>query len=365
MLTETHPLIRQFFRFLALPYCYFKYVNWDECQASRLQVIKDFLYIFFKLKYFPDNYSPCRLWEKDRKEWFFYYGSSYHPYQRAALRKEVQRIEYVFLFDNKELSELVCRGMAVPLPEYYGVISPEIDYRNKIREAVFSNELKKVIIKPVMGQGGKGIFLAYNNGESIRVKCGKKDVDLSEWHLTERSIMQEVVIQNEKIANISPSSVNTIRVVSLYTKSGDVIIIGAYMRFGIDDSFIDNVSAGGIEVGVDLKVGKLKKISCDKEGKQYTEHPTTRICFEGIQIPYWKRVIQLSKNIQKACSFFKLLGMDIAVLHDGPVLIELNPNPDIIMLEQVEGPLLKNKKTYREFAQYNLLINKFQKNLYR
>ena len=87
------PYVRRFLRFLALPYCFSK-VNWKECTKTKTQVAFDFLYIFFRLKYFPDNYSPCRLWEKNRAEWAYYYGSNYDPYQRRQLRKVVQPAAY-------------------------------------------------------------------------------------------------------------------------------------------------------------------------------------------------------------------------------------------------------------------------------
>ena len=54
-------------------------VNWDECDRNKILVCYDHLYIFFALKYFPDNYTSCRLWEKPRSEWKYYYGRGYDP----------------------------------------------------------------------------------------------------------------------------------------------------------------------------------------------------------------------------------------------------------------------------------------------
>ena len=84
------PYRRRLVRFLALPYCYLRLVDWRQCRASRVRVLLDLLYIFFRLKYFPGNYSPCRLWEKERRQWVRYYGSGYDAYQRARLQREVR-----------------------------------------------------------------------------------------------------------------------------------------------------------------------------------------------------------------------------------------------------------------------------------
>lgn len=363
MLSESHPIIRTILRFMALPYCYFKLVNWSECSASRYQVLKDLSYIFFRLRYFPDNYSPCRLWEKDRPLWHYYYGSSYHPYQRARLRKAVQRYEYIGLFDDKEVCELLSRGMEVKLPEYYGIVDPESDYRTKIIDTVNENPGEKIIIKPVKGQAGKGIALAYKNNNDIRVKAGRTETAVERFSLSDRCILQKVVIQDESLARFSSSSVNTIRVVTLLTKDGQTKIISASMRFGVGEAYVDNWSAGGVAVGVDHKKGVLKKIAYDKKGNQYLMHPISKERFEGFQIPKWGQVVEMSLLVQEKCPFFKLLGLDIAVTKEGPVLIEINPNPDLIFQEQTAGPLLADKETLLEFDRYSLLINKYQRNL--
>jgi hypothetical protein len=361
MLSESHPLIRQILRFIALPYCYIKLVNWEECSLSKLQVVKDFIFIFFKLKYYPDNYSPCRLWEKDRKLWSYYYGSSYHPYQRAKLRKDVQKFEYIKVFDDKEVCELLSRGMDINLPVYHGALSPDADYRKLLLKLLKIEA--QVIIKPINGQAGKGIVLAYKKGPEYKVRIGHAEKDLSDFILTDRAIVQQVVVQENTIAKFSPFSVNTIRVVTLYTKANEAIIISASMRFGVGEAYVDNWSAGGVAVGVDHKNGTLKKIAYDKKGTQYLIHPVSKMPFDGFEIPQWDKVVELAERVQEKCSFFKMLGLDIAVTDDGPVLIEINPNPDLIFQEQTAGPLLADDEILQEFDKYDLLFSKYQKKL--
>jgi hypothetical protein len=325
--------------------------------------MKDLLHIFFRLRYFPDNYSPCRFWEKDRSLWDYYYGSSYHPYQRAKLRKGVQPFEYINLFDDKEVCELLSRGIGVKLPLYYGVVFPGMDYRARIINAVKSAPGEKVIIKPVKGQAGRGIILAYKSGDRVRALSGRTDVDITQFELSDRCVLQEVICQNEAISRFSSSSVNTIRIVTLLNKEDKSLILSSSMRFGVGEAYVDNWSAGGVAVGVDHNTGVLKSIAYDKKGRQYNEHPVSKLVFNGFQIPQWKEVVEMSLKVQNKCSFFKMLGLDIAVTSSGPVLIEINPNPDLIFQEQTAGPLLADRLILEEFDKYDLLINKYQKRL--
>src|SRR6056297_802144 len=125
MLSESPAFIRRFLRFLALPYCYFFYINWKICKVSRLRVIYDLFYIFFGLKFFPENYSLCHLWEKKRSDWKYYYGSVYDALQRSRLRKEVFPIKYRIIFDDKNVCHQLCIANHLPAPYQFGIVSPD------------------------------------------------------------------------------------------------------------------------------------------------------------------------------------------------------------------------------------------------
>ena len=363
MFQESHPLVRRALRLLALPYCYFKLVNWKECTSSRWQVVKDLLYIFFVLKYYPDNYSPCRLWEKDRKTWVYYYGSSYNSYPRKNLRNDVQRYEYQILFNDKLVCEQLCKGMDVIIPKSYGVIHAYQNPELLIQSAFNQSNIDKLIIKPILGHAGRGIDLAIREDNKIFIISNNKKVSLADYCTKDTMIVQEVVGQNNKISKIASSSLNTIRVVTLWTKSNEVIVLSASMRFGVGESHVDNWSSGGVAVGVDITNGTLLETAYDKLGNQFTHHPESGVKFNGFNIPYWDNVIKVAEEVQQSCQFYKLIGVDVGISDAGPVLIEVNANSDIVFQEQTAGPLLKNKSTLIEFSKHNLLINKYQKEL--
>jgi hypothetical protein len=364
MFAEAHPLVRRFLRFLLLPYCFLYLVNWEECTKGRLAVFFDLLSLFFRHKTFPDHYGPCRLWEVDEKRWPLYYGSSYHPYQRARLRKKVQRYEYQILFNDKYVCELLCRGFGVNIPETLCFLDSSDGYCEKIQACFDTDEDQEFIIKPILGHAGLGIVMAVKNSAGIQIKTRERTIALAEFILPEDSIVQKLVRQDERVASISKSSINTIRVVTLFTAEGEIIIVSATMRFGVGDAFVDNWSAGGVAVGVDLASGRLKKFAYDKRGTRYATHPESGVQFEDFQVPEWDKILHLSFVVQSEFPFYRLLGMDIAINEQRePILIEVNANPDIIFQEQTSGPLLDTPEVLKAFGTYNLLVNKYQKQL--
>jgi len=356
---------RRLIRFFALPYCYVNHVDWDECRISRWQVAKDFCYIFFKLKYYPDNYSACRLWEKSRGEWAYYFGSSYDPYQRLALRRLVQPYEYEICFEDKEVCAYLCEGIGISIPETLGVVDNNQDWEGIVNNILRKRNYNRIILKPVRGSSGRGISVVdMTNGSPIVYGSGAKG-PLSLYQVKERMIVQNFVNQHVDMRLFSHNSLNTLRILTLLTKRGEVLILSALMRFGQGDAYIDNWSAGGVAVGIEIDTGKLKKNGYDKNGKVYQHEPLTGKPFDSLMVPEWGEVIGLSRKVQYSFPYYKLLGLDIAVTDKGEaILIEINGFPDIVMQEQACGPLLKNYKNFKEFREYDLLINKLQAKLF-
>ena len=339
-------------KFIALPYCYFRFIDWNECTASRYKVIIDYLYIFFKLKYYPENYGYCRLWEKTRDDWKYYYGSNYDAYQSYKLGKEVQRKEYQILFRDKEVCHQLCTGAGLNVPRIYCVIDPDDDYVTKLN--TYLNENNKLIIKPVIGHGGHGVQLIEKINGTI-LNNNNERTNLDNLIFNERHLVQEFIKQDDRLTILTPSA--SIRLITLYTKSYDVIILSAEINTAVGDNVVSNWSAGGIGIGVDIESGRLKESGYDKQGHIHTIHPTTKIRFSDYVIPEWNQIVDFAIKIQKTFPYYKMLGPDITLSANGPMLYEINATPDIASTEQLLGPLLANKKILQEFKKYDLLIN--------
>ena len=362
------PYFRRFLRFLALPYEYFFMVNWKECKAGRFKVAADFVYIFFVLKYFPDNYSLCRLWEKNRSEWIQYYGSIYDPYNRARLRKEVQRNEYKILFDDKEVCYQLCQAAGLPLPRQFAFIDPSPNAGNFLSVLQHDTGVDKFFIKPVTGRGGEDIFLiSFDKGNMEIVKNEKKQhktlrLSSAEFAVDRRSVIQECVNQNESLKSISKNSLNTMRIATLLSKKGSVILLGAFIRFGHENSIVDNSSSGGIAVGIDLQKGTLKETGYDFKSRVHKVHPTSGVTFKDFKIPFWNEITALAEKTQLTFPYYKLLGVDIAVSDAGPLIIEINASYDNVGLEQKCGPILARQDILDAFMEYDLLSRKVRQN---
>ncbi len=162
-------------------------------------------------------------------------------------------------------------------------------------------------------------------------------------------IVQKALKQHEDIAGINPSSVNTIRIISLISEEG-VKIYSAILRIGTSDAKVDNASVGGITCGIDLDTGKLKEYAYYVyyvDGGRCDRHPTSNVVFKGRQIPSFEKAKQLVYDAHIMTPQFRLISWDIAIREDGePVLVEANLRTGGIDFHQLcNGPLFGDDTT--------------------
>ena len=362
---RSNPKVDRFLDFFTLVGCYSRVLGVGECTKSRRSVARDMIRLFFSYKTYPDHYAPCRLWEVDESEWKFYYGSNYRSHQRSMLSKSVQPREYGILFSDKEVCEMLCRQVGVRLPRTCGTIRPDQDYRGRVRHWLGESEGCTLFIKPLLGSAGRGIVLARREPDGVVIQNKEGAVPLESFQLEQSAIVQEKIIQDDRMAAFSHSSVNTVRVVTMYRRDDSVIILGATLRCGVDGSYVDNWTAGGVAVGIDWETGRLKKFAFNKRGMRFSRHPTSGTAFEGFEVPQWDGFLDVATRVQKAFPCYRILGMDIALQEGaGPVLIEVNESTDLLFQEQTSGPLLKVQQNLRSFGEYELLVNRHQRRLY-
>jgi hypothetical protein len=192
----------------------------------------------------------------------------------------------------------------------------------------------RLIIKPAIGTGGSSGILFWEQGQPL--------AELSQM-LTSRNayqdvIVQEIVEQHEQLNIIHPSSINTVRVMSLLFQ-GQVHILSSVLRMGVGGSRVDNGSVGGWVCGIQAD-GHLKEYGYSGDFIKFDRHPQGFEFRQG-QVPAYDKILDVVKRMQGKMCHFRLISWDIAVDREGePVLIEANLYNGAANIHQVcNGPL--------------------------
>lgn len=151
--------------------------------------------------------------------------------------------------------------------------------------------------------------------------------------------IQRGITQHSALAKINPTSVNTIRLITLLEKDGSQVL-STVLRMGVGETKVDNSSSGGMTVGVSPD-GKLKKYACANKRELINQHPTSKIVFEGYALPSFEQVKELVLKASCMVPHFRMVAWDVSVLEDGtPVLIEANLYDGQLDSHQIHnGPL--------------------------
>ena len=151
-------------------------------------------------------------------------------------------------------------------------------------------------------------------------------------------VIQRPIVQAPTLHRINPSSVNTIRILSVLN-GAYVKIYSMILRMGVGNSFVDNASSGGITVGIQ-EDGTLRSVAYDKNGNRFLEHPTSGIIFSEVTIPNIEKIKDLVVNAHPMVPHFRMVSWDIALDNNQPVLIEANLKDGELDFHQLNnGPL--------------------------
>lgn len=146
-------------------------------------------------------------------------------------------------------------------------------------------------------------------------------------------LFQERVVQHKDMDRLNPSCLNTIRIDTFLDQEGRIEVISAFLRTSITGLHVDNITSGGCGINIDIETGKLVKAGfapLKASGvKLKVRHPVTDVVFEDFIIPYFNKVKELVVSAASYVPSLRLVGWDVGIGENGPVLIEGNSNYNI------------------------------------
>lgn len=197
----------------------------------------------------------------------------------------------------------------------------------------FIKNKKEIICKPVSLMAGEGI-------EKLKVKDFKPKTLYKKLVNNKQLLIEEVAIQHKNMNKIHPSSINTIRIITINTGK-NVKIFKAILRIGNNNSVVDNVSAGGMATYVNIETGKVEYPAIDKYKNIYEKHPITKESIVGFNIPHWEEAKKICIKAAKVIEGVNYVGWDVCIGEKFPYIIEGNEFPGHRILQL---PLRENQK---------------------
>lgn len=208
----------------------------------------------------------------------------------------------------------------------------------------FVNDHDKVICKIKNGSGGNGIQLIEKDS------WGSPESKYSEIK-NQHCVLEEVIIQYDAIAAFNPSSVNSIRVVTIVS-NGEVRIMHAVFRMGNGSLCTDNFHHLGLAALIDVETGIVYTPAVDKLNRRYIVHPISGKQITGFVVPFWDHICETVKKAALINPDIKYVGWDVALEQDGTAcIIEGNcaSDPDVVQMPDQIGKWSVYKEAIKAF----------------
>ena len=176
------------------------------------------------------------------------------------------------------------------------------------------------IAKPRRGKGGFSVeqLSPPANDDMLRALFDR----LSQ----EDKLVEEHIRQHPAVSEFYAKAVNTIRITSLYTEQGPVLL-APLIRIGCGGSVADNFDSGGVLTMLDLDTGRMLTGAMNKQYVWYDAHPESGKRFEGFQVPYWQEALDICREAAQMAPETPYIGWDVAITPERAILVEGNTRP--------------------------------------
>ncbi len=259
-----------------------------------------------------------------------------------VLTMNQRNLEYIYpnnlrkhypLADNKLLTKELLTAAGVNVPQTYRVYGYFYELRDIENDLAPYHEF---VIKPAKGSGGGGIIvIADRDGDEwvsvggtrysahdLRKHIGDIIFGIHSFGLSDQAIIERRIKQHPLIDTLSAGGLADVRIILC----NDAPIMSMIRLPTSISGGRANLHQGAIGAGIDLDTGRTTHASL--KGNPATRHPDIGRELIGVEIPFWREVLETGIRSAKAIPL-KYIGVDVAISDDGPVVLEANVRPGI------------------------------------
>lgn len=235
------------------------------------------------------------------------------------ISKKLNDRTYFTIFDNKALFD-------ENFSEYIGREFINLEKCDAEALRKFCEGKETVFTKAINEFGGKGISREVITPDTDFDELYKRLYDNKQF------LIEETIVQHPEMSRLSPSSINTIRMVTVLHE-GKVNFMYALVRMSNGENCVDNICSGGMYVSIGDDGVIRKPAFCDATGLYYDSHPYTKTVFNGFKIPMFDEAVEMCKKAALVEQRVGYIGWDVAITPERPVLVEGNTLPSYDMCQ--------------------------------
>ena len=186
---------------------------------------------------------------------------------------------------------------------------------------------RKVLMKPLMGASGRGIYMPDVATDEMAVELFNAVKANGEDYLAE-----ELFEQTGSLYDINPACLNTVRLFTL-NDGHHVYLMCAGVRIGGGDGIVDNIHSGGMVCELEKDTGTIIGPGYNLRGERFVRHPKTGKLLPGAVVPQWNKVLETVKIAATVTPNLGHCAWDVAVSETDVTLIEANEQGNFDLIQ--------------------------------
>jgi len=316
-------------------------------KASPLSIMRDYISLAFgpgKISF--SDYARLRLF--DREFWDAEDRRNIVGKQRGAMicHNINYRHDWWALVENKIATCSFLSAYGIPTTPILAVycenfrtgVTHVVTDGSQLRDVLVNRSNYPMFGKPTEEQQSLGsIGLQDYLGDCDNVQtCDGRLFPLGEFieqlrtHYASGYIFQKLISPHTAIRSVCGDRVATVRVITL-ADGPNPRVFRACWKIPAGQNMADNYwRKGNLLAQVDIAQGQvLRALSgVGLDLVECTSHPDSNAPMMGFRIPHWQSVLDTAIEAARLLRHVPLVGWDIAVTDEGPVIIEMNQQPD-------------------------------------
>jgi hypothetical protein len=160
-------------------------------------------------------------------------------------------------------------------------------------------------------------------------------VDAIDTNFKNGYIFQPQLHGHSDLVSTVGTGLSTARVVTIATDDGPRLFSAAWKIIGGGNVADNYWRPGNILAALDLASGRVLKAVTGHgfEMKDIDRHPSTRAVLQDLTLPRYQDVIETAIEGHRTLRNIGIIGWDIGVTDDGPVIVETNIMPDLMLVQ--------------------------------
>ncbi|MGH6838665.1 MAG: sugar-transfer associated ATP-grasp domain-containing protein [Methylocella sp.] len=201
----------------------------------------------------------------------------------------------------------------------------------------FAPDAAQIFVKALRLKGGAGGAKWIRDGAAYRDTGGRRvpAAKLGDEFRKEDCLAQPFIENHPAIALVTNGALASLRIVTGLDGGDETEFVTSLITLphGTCDT------SAGIICSIERETGRVRRAAFP-DGGVAERHPDTGLPIVGIMLPFWHASIELVRRAHKiAFARFAFLGWDVALTHDGPVLLETNSGWGALFHQVLDGPL--------------------------